>query len=284
MKDLFVLHPVKKCVLHNKRTNWSLFRELSDIAFQVSVSLKTKDEITEAVLYFNKSVQDAAWSSTPPPPSRNMDTHVAKHIFDKIIKKRRLRRHWQTTRDPVAKKKLNHANRQLKRTLEKDLNDGVHTYLTGLDATASSDYSLWKATRKLKRPINVAPPIRKSDGTWARTDQEKARTFSEHLSNVFTPHPYDGSPEDAAEITNCLNIPEETQEKVLVTIPTVSNLEAAHIDEFGHLGHRALHTHILARSRGSTVAGGCEGCRMKPPRSRRNTARTLHSASSKLET
>ncbi|VVC88225.1 unnamed protein product [Leptidea sinapis] len=36
----------------------------------------------------------------------------------------------------------------------------------------------------------------------ARKDQEKAGIFSEDLSNVDTPHPYDGSPEDAAEIAN----------------------------------------------------------------------------------
>ncbi|CAG4935706.1 unnamed protein product [Parnassius apollo] len=112
----------------------------------------------EAVLYFNKSVQDAAWSSTPPLPSRNLDTHLPKHIFDKIIKKRRIRKRWQTTRDPVAKKPLNHANRQLKHILEKDRNDAFHNYLTGLDTTASSDYSLWKVTRRLKRPINVSLP------------------------------------------------------------------------------------------------------------------------------
>ncbi|KAF9812277.1 hypothetical protein SFRURICE_012829, partial [Spodoptera frugiperda] len=157
--------------------------ELIDKAFQESVSLKSEDKITDAVLYFNKSVQDAAWSSTPPLPSRNQDNHVAKNIFDKIITKRRIRKRWQTTRDPIAKKQLNHANRQLKRTLEKDRNDSFHNYLTSLDATASSDYSLWKATRRLKRPVNVSPPIRKSDGTWARTDQEKAGTFSEHLSH-----------------------------------------------------------------------------------------------------
>lgn len=206
---------VQKCVLHNKITNWPLFRELIDKAFQEPVSLKSNDEITEAVLYFNKSVQDAAWSSTPPLPPRNTDIYVAKHILDKVTQKRRIRKRWQQTRDPVAKKQLNHVSRQLKHILDKDRNDGFHNYLTGLDATASSDYSLWKATRKLKRPVGVSPPIRKSDGTWARTDQEKAGTFSEHLSNVFTPHPYDGSPVDAAEITDNLNTTKHTEEMPL---------------------------------------------------------------------
>lgn len=205
----------KKCVLHNKKTNWPLFRELIDKAFQEPVSLKTEDEITEAVLYFNNSVQEAAWSSTPPLPHRSTDNYVAKHILDKIIQKRRMRKHWQQSRDPGVKKQLNHINRQLKHILDKDRNDGFHNYLAGLDATASSDYSLWKATRRLKRPVSVSPPIRKTDGSWARTDQEKAETFSEHLSKVFIPHSYEGSPADAAEITDYLNTPKNTEEMPL---------------------------------------------------------------------
>lgn len=203
-----------KCILHNKRTNWPLIRELTDKPFQKPVSLKSSDDITEAVLYFSNSVQDAAWSSTPLLPHGSIDNYVAKHILDKVSQKRRIRKYWQQTRDPVAKKRLNHVSRQLKHILDKDRNDRFHSYLTGLDATASSDYSLWRATRRLKRPVSVSPPIRKSDGTWARTDQEKARTFSEHLSNVFTPHPYEGSPVDVAEITDTdrLNTPENTEE------------------------------------------------------------------------
>lgn len=202
----------KKCVLHNKRTNWALFRELTDRAFQEPISLKSNEEIADAVLYFNNSVQNAAWSSTPPLLHGSKDIYVQKHILDKVTQKRKIRKHWQETRDPIAKKQLNHVSRQLKHILDKDRNDGFHNYLTGLDATASSDYSLWKATRKLKRPVNVSPPIRKSDGTWARTDQEKAETFSEHLTNVFTPYPYEGSTVDAEEISNYLNTSKNTEE------------------------------------------------------------------------
>lgn len=64
----------QKCVLHNKRTNWNLFRELTDKAFQEPISLKTNEEISEAVMYFNYTVQDAAWSSTPPPAQKGRTT------------------------------------------------------------------------------------------------------------------------------------------------------------------------------------------------------------------
>ncbi|VVC41487.1 Hypothetical protein CINCED_3A004098 [Cinara cedri] len=53
-------------------------------------------------------------------------------------------------------------------------NETFKSYLCGLSAIEDPDYSLWKATRQLKRPRVHIPPIRKKDGTWARSDQDKA--------------------------------------------------------------------------------------------------------------
>ena len=38
------------------------------------------------------------------------------------------------------------------------------------------------------RPHISIPPIRKADGSWAKSDDEKAMAFADHLQQVFTPH------------------------------------------------------------------------------------------------
>lgn len=48
----------------------------------------------------------------------------------------------------------------------------VQIYLQNLSPTETSDYSLWKATKKLKQLQQASPPILKQDGNWTRTDQE----------------------------------------------------------------------------------------------------------------
>jgi len=40
----------------------------------------------------------------------------------------------------------------------------------------------------LKRPQIHHSPIRKQNRTWARNEQEKAKTFAEYLSKVFKPN------------------------------------------------------------------------------------------------
>lgn len=78
-----------------------------------------------------------------------------------------------------------------------------------MNGTAASDYSLWKAVKKLKRPILSQPPIRKKDGTWAKSDNERAKTFAEHLCDVFVPNSFQGNPGKMDEVLDLLYQPHQ---------------------------------------------------------------------------
>ena len=67
---------------------------------------------------------------------------------------------------------------------EKDEN--IRNYLENLTPTEATDYSLWKADRT-RRPQPFFPPIRRENGSWARSDSEKATLFAEHLYKTFQP-------------------------------------------------------------------------------------------------
>jgi len=59
-------------------------------------------------------------------------------------------------------------------------------YLRNLSPFEISDYTSWKTAKKLKQLQQTSLSITKQDGYGARTDQEKANTFAEHLVKVFT--------------------------------------------------------------------------------------------------
>ncbi|CAB0031424.1 unnamed protein product, partial [Trichogramma brassicae] len=94
------------------------------------------------------------------------------------------------------------AIKDLKITLHKERNQGIQEYLEGLTATENTQYSLWKATNKIKRPIVNDSPIRKDDGTWARTTVDKLQVFEKYFTNVFTPVSRIISAEEESEILN----------------------------------------------------------------------------------
>ena len=63
--------------------------------------------------------------------------------------------------------------------------------------------------KKIKKPIIPVPAIRKTDNTWARSNEEQAEEFSNHLCNTFTPH-----------IINNSNLKSHTEEDAQTTIIT----------------------------------------------------------------
>ena len=58
--------------------------------------------------------------------------------------------------------------------------------LTELSNDKFSDYSLWKATKRQKNPINQIAPLMGANNKWAKSNYEKAEVFAKHLINTFT--------------------------------------------------------------------------------------------------
>lgn len=78
---------------------------------------------------------------------------------------------WQENRTPVNKNTLNNITQKVKREIQKIRNKTVESYLKELTADNSTDYSLWKTAKNLRRPISQSVPIKKEDGTWAKNEQ-----------------------------------------------------------------------------------------------------------------
>jgi len=107
----------------------------------------------------------------------------------------------------------------LKREIKELTNDSISTYLRELTNDNNTDYSLWKATKKINRPDMQIPPVRKTDGKWARNNEQKAQRFAEHLEQIFQPL---GSQEEKAMITE--DIVQENEEIKLATTTEVKNV------------------------------------------------------------
>ena len=160
--------------LYSKRTDWNYFREILDNQLTLTVPLKTKIDIEEAVINITTAIQNAAWQATP---DRNNQTYMEESpiiIHQKIAAKRKARKRWQLTRAPQDKQYYNKLAKELKHLLRTHKNESIQNYLQELTPTAATDYSLWRATRKLKHPQHHIPPLRVNSTTWARTDKQKA--------------------------------------------------------------------------------------------------------------
>lgn len=181
--------------LTSSSTNWLKYKHYISLRM-VPLSLPGEREIDAAIEEFTQTLVDAARFATAPPLNGRAATKIitATHIKKAVAEKRQLRRRWQKCRSPENKAELRSAQRKLRSLLHDENEDKFAKYLEDLSPKAETNYSLWKATKNLKRPQIKIPPIRKECGEWARSDEEKAIVFANHLERVFTPNPPQGTP------------------------------------------------------------------------------------------
>ena len=173
--------------LTNNRTDWEGYRKFLEKNISATGSPRTEDLLEEEVTLFTNLLQRGARENTPPPRKFTKGKTYPVEVRQLIREKRKVRRSWQRTRDPSYKTEFNRLNQKLKRLLANLKNNEIDHYLKNLSAEANTNFSLWKATKRIKNPTLPAPPLRDGHGSWAKNNQEKADLFADHLESVFKP-------------------------------------------------------------------------------------------------
>jgi len=202
-------------VLVNRCTDWESFRQSLEKKINLWVPLRNEKHLDREVEKFLVDIQQSDWENTPEIKRGTLGNNYPNEITDLTAEKRKARRRWHQTRHPQDKTELNNLTQQLKREIKELKNDA---YLRELTNDNNTDYSLWKATKKIKRPVMQIPPIRKTDGKWATNNEQKPQRFAEHLEHIFQ---LQGNQEENEMITE--DIVQENDEIKLVTATDVKN-------------------------------------------------------------
>lgn len=128
-------------------------------------------------------IQEAAWTATTHEIKSRQSKIIPQVILDKIREKRKAKATWQKQRTRENKKILNKLTKELKIKIRE-----FTKFIELLSANENTNYSLWKTTKRMKKPIKQVPAIRKEDNTWARSNEEQAEEFANHLCSTFTSH------------------------------------------------------------------------------------------------
>ena len=187
-----------------KTTNWVTFQNYINENLTLKVPLKTDRDIEDYGHHVVQTIQQAAWFSTTNPHKHSNQNTCAPALRQKILDKRWLRRRWQHTRSPQDKANLNKTTNDLKILLKNYKQQAIQTYLESLTPTEATDYSLWKATKRLQRPQTPNPPLRTPGAEWAKSDDQKVNTLADHFEHVFQPHTYDQTGNDKQDTPHAL--------------------------------------------------------------------------------
>ncbi|KAK7871524.1 hypothetical protein R5R35_010330 [Gryllus longicercus] len=174
--------------LTNRKTNWEEYSNWLYHNTTAKVRLKCPEDIDDAVEYLIQHIQQAAVYATPEMKVFEKNKYPSE-ILKMIKEKRQMKMTWQRTHHPDDKRILNRTSRLLSRKLQEFHSEEMKERIEKLSPSKATDYSLWKITKKLKRPTKHVPPLRKTDGSWARTENDKAEEFAKYFANTFQPHP-----------------------------------------------------------------------------------------------
>jgi len=189
-----VLHRVVPSpTLTTNHTDWDAFRAYITTHIDFHLQIKKRSELDDATHHLTTLLQEAAWHSFPPPRTPPGPVNATPlHIRNLVTDKRRARSRWQRSRNQGDRAIYKRLKRNLQATLRDAWNSTFSNYITSL---SPDDTSLWKVTKGFKRPQVSIPPVRTSNGSWAKRDNEKTTAFWEYPRQVFTLlssfHPHD---------------------------------------------------------------------------------------------
>jgi len=174
-----VIYKSPKPPLYNNSTDWGLFQENVRNNLRLNISLKTEQEIEDATNDFIITIQSAAWLASPI-ATKNIrkEVNFPNEILQLVRAKRRARAKWHRSRNSVDKTLYNRLINNLKTKINAVKQETYQHYLSQLSTT---DNSIWKLAKNGKSPQTTNLPIRTPKGEWARSDQEKAELFAQHL-------------------------------------------------------------------------------------------------------
>lgn len=179
---------INKPTLTNKNTDWASFKKEIENNINLKIKMRNEDELEYGLDQFIKVIQNAAWNNTREYINKSVGNIYPKQVLELIKLKRRARRRWQQTRDPADKNVLNRFGQKIKRMIGELKEKSFENYMNTLSPLEETNYSLWKATKKFKRPIIHVPPLKNKDGNWAKTNKEKTELFADHLDKIFRPN------------------------------------------------------------------------------------------------
>jgi hypothetical protein len=159
---------------------------LVDRNINLKISLKTTQEINDAINNFTNVIQTAAWyARTSHRQHFNHSPSISEYIRILIANKRRARALYQRYRLLSLKRNFNNLANSLKKILSSHKNQAQTNYLANL---SSKDNCLWQATKKSLQYQAPNTPLINPFGGLASTDAVKAELLKNHLAKIFTPH------------------------------------------------------------------------------------------------
>lgn len=172
--------PFTKHVYSYKNTDWNEFRKTLDKTIAINKNISSVFELDKAVSNFTQSLVTAKNKHSCKIKINPNKDNLPDDILDLISKKNAIRKRWQSTGDHNLKFQMTKLISLVRQKVREHRNSTWRQKLQNLDTT---DNSLWKFTKNLKKPFKSIPCLN-IDNKQMFTDKEKCEALASSFEKV----------------------------------------------------------------------------------------------------
>lgn len=167
--------------------NLDVFRLELEKTLDLNLEILLPEDIEDAHAIFLNKTHSAALCAAPAHQLHSSQNSLPRSIETLLLIKRRLRRQHCRTRDPIVYRVYQRVSNRVKKLLVLHKQMQNDRLLSNASTDSSPKHSLWTLAKKYKQQVVPKFPIKKPDGSWARSPKERAEAFAEDLEARFQP-------------------------------------------------------------------------------------------------
>nr|P21329.1 RecName: Full=RNA-directed DNA polymerase from mobile element jockey; AltName: Full=Reverse transcriptase [Drosophila funebris]AAA28649.1 ORF2; putative [Drosophila funebris] len=179
--------PPRSCLLA-RGADIERFKAYLTQHIDLSVGIQGTDDIDNAIDSFMDILKRAAIRSAPS-HQQNVESsrqlQLPPIVASLIRLKRKVRREYARTGDARIQQIHSRLANRLHKVLNRRKQSQIDNLLENLDTDGSTNFSLWRITKRYKTQATPNSAIRNPAGGWCRTSREKTEVFANHLEQRF---------------------------------------------------------------------------------------------------
>ncbi|OXU22233.1 hypothetical protein TSAR_016876 [Trichomalopsis sarcophagae] len=184
------------------RIDWLHLRYILESSSFKCNPIKTTTDLDNAVELLTLEINAATQQATITTPATQHKTKLPSELMYLITEKNKLRKLWQTTRNPKLKTELNAMTKELSALVSEHRNNEFNGFIAEAEKNPKK---AWSVVKKLRNKRPSLPPLQQGKKSFS-LDSDKAEIFATSLQHQCSPIP---SPDDLMEthasITEAVN-------------------------------------------------------------------------------
>jgi len=171
-------------------THVETFKDHLSELIDLNMEIQGTEGIDNAISLFMEKLKEAAVRAAPSAP-RNTQAFVQsllpRAIVDLLRLKRKVRKEFARTGDVRIQQIYRRLSNRLHKVLTQRKLQQIDNLLENMGTDTSSQFSLWRITKRFKFQASQKSAIRSPSGGWCRTSHDKAEVFASSLEQRFKP-------------------------------------------------------------------------------------------------